>query len=108
MILSQSRLEKIFGKTKLSHSGKWLYVTCQYCGKIGIKIFRWGKPCVVENPTKIYLDSKENYNDRSLIPFEIDHLIPRIKGGTNDIDNLTLSCRKCNRGKKDKLCHENV
>ncbi|SFV63063.1 HNH endonuclease [hydrothermal vent metagenome] len=27
---------------------------------------------------------------------EIEHIIPRSKGGTNSIQNLTLSCRKCN------------
>ena len=27
---------------------------------------------------------------------EIEHIIPRSKGGTNSIRNLTLSCRKCN------------
>lgn len=27
---------------------------------------------------------------------EIEHIIPRSKGGTNSVQNLTLSCRKCN------------
>lgn len=30
---------------------------------------------------------------------EIDHVIPKSKGGTDDIDNLTASCFQCNRGK---------
>jgi len=30
---------------------------------------------------------------------EIDHIIPKSKGGTDDIDNLITSCRECNRGK---------
>jgi len=33
---------------------------------------------------------------------EADHIVPISKGGTNDFDNLTTSCRKCNRQKKDK------
>lgn len=33
----------------------------------------------------------------------IDHLIPRAKGGTNDLDNLVLSCKDCNNDKKDML-----
>jgi len=27
---------------------------------------------------------------------EIEHIIPKSKGGTNSVQNLTLSCRKCN------------
>ncbi len=45
--------------------------------------------------------------DISADPFDhdeliIDHLIPRIDGGTNDIDNLMPSCRVCNLRKKNK------
>lgn len=34
---------------------------------------------------------------------EIDHIIPIVKGGTNDFDNLCTLCLKCNRGKNDDL-----
>jgi len=44
--------------------------TCQYCGR---------RP-----PTVI---------------LEVDHIIPKSKGGTDDISNLITSCRDCNRGK---------
>ena len=37
------------------------------------------------------------------IKLEVDHIIPISKGGTDDIDNLTTSCRKCNREKSGKL-----
>lgn len=30
---------------------------------------------------------------------EIDHIIPLAKGGTNDLDNLQILCRHCNRKK---------
>ena len=30
---------------------------------------------------------------------EIEHIVPRSKGGTNSVFNLTLSCRKCNKNK---------
>jgi 5-methylcytosine-specific restriction endonuclease McrA len=30
---------------------------------------------------------------------EIDHIIPLAKGGTNELDNLQILCKKCNRKK---------
>ena len=33
---------------------------------------------------------------------EVDHIIPYSKGGSDILNNLTTSCRKCNRQKKDK------
>jgi hypothetical protein len=78
--------------------------TCQYCGKIGIRIKRYGKPCVIENPNNIDL-KKEcfNYNGLDVIPFEIDHVIPRGYGGKSDESNLVLSCHECNRKKGFRL-----
>jgi hypothetical protein len=37
------------------------------------------------------------------VPFQIEHIHPRAKGGSNSITNLTLSCEKCNtkKGTKD-------
>lgn len=37
---------------------------------------------------------------------EVDHVIPFSKGGSDDIDNLTTACRKCNRQKRDKSLAE--
>lgn len=34
---------------------------------------------------------------------QIDHFIPRAKGGSDDEENLLSSCRDCNSGKSDKL-----
>jgi len=44
--------------------------TCQYCGR--------RTPDVV---------------------LEIDHIVPRVQGGTNDPENLATACFDCNRGK---------
>ena len=50
--------------------------TCQYCGKS-----RW----------------------KDEVKLEVDHIIPISKGGTDDINNLTTSCRKCNRKKMNRI-----
>ncbi len=36
------------------------------------------------------------------IILEVDHIIPRSKGGTDDLDNLQTLCKKCNAGKSNK------
>ncbi len=35
-------------------------------------------------------------------PFEIDHVIPRVRGGENILSNVVVACRRCNRSKKDR------
>jgi hypothetical protein len=32
-------------------------------------------------------------------PFSIEHIIPTVKGGTDALDNLALSCQGCNNRK---------
>ncbi|MBI4491614.1 MAG: HNH endonuclease [Chloroflexi bacterium] len=31
--------------------------------------------------------------------FEVEHIIPRADGGSDDLDNLALACRRCNGAK---------
>lgn len=33
--------------------------------------------------------------------FAVDHILPRVLGGTDDLNNLALSCRNCNERKQD-------
>jgi 5-methylcytosine-specific restriction endonuclease McrA len=72
--------------------------TCQNCGEVGDFCLEAGRVLGKE---------KEAVNwDCTLyrrIPMEIDHIIPKSKGGKAKLDNLQLLCRKCNRKKKDKL-----
>lgn len=50
---------------------------------------KWGRQCS-------YCGIKD-------VPFQVEHIYPRAKGGSNSITNLTLSCEKCNtkKGTKD-------
>jgi hypothetical protein len=38
----------------------------------------------------------------STAKLSVDHLIPRIKGGADESDNLIWACRSCNSSKRDK------
>jgi len=40
------------------------------------------------------------------MPFNIDHVVPKSKGGTNRIDNLVWSCKRCNEQKSNMSLHE--
>lgn len=46
------------------------------------------------------------YCKTAIGPFEIDHIHPVSKGGTDHLDNLTVACRTCNRSKNDKIVEE--
>ncbi|HRW94176.1 MAG TPA: HNH endonuclease, partial [Thermotogota bacterium] len=37
------------------------------------------------------------------VPLEIEHIVPRSKGGSNRLDNLTIACRSCNQEKGGTL-----
>ena len=39
------------------------------------------------------------YCNKEVSTFEVEHMIPKAKGGSNRIDNLTLSCHSCNQKK---------
>jgi len=42
-------------------------------------------------------EGDEDYQER--LPLHVDHITPRSKGGSNDLDNLQALCRACNLGK---------
>jgi 5-methylcytosine-specific restriction endonuclease McrA len=50
---------------------------------------KWGRQCA--------------YCGKSEIPLEVEHIIPKSKGGSNRVDNLTLACTRCNikKGSQD-------
>lgn len=53
------------------------------------------------------------YCNAKNVPLEIEHIIPRAKGGSNRISNLTIACQECNQKKgtqsiQDFLKHDTV
>jgi len=40
------------------------------------------------------------------VPFEIDHVLPRSRGGSDRVSNLVLSCHDCNQAKGDRTASE--
>jgi 5-methylcytosine-specific restriction endonuclease McrA len=59
---------------------------------------------------KEYLLEKFNrkcvYCNAENVPLEIEHIIPKSKGGTNRVSNLALSCVKCNQEKGNKTLED--
>lgn len=57
-----------------------------------------------------YLLEKYNrtcaYCGKSDIPLEIEHIIPKSRGGSDRVSNLTISCHKCNQKKENKTADE--
>ncbi len=41
----------------------------------------------------------EKFSDRN--PYTLDHLTPRVRGGSNQLDNLVLACFWCNGRRSD-------
>lgn len=46
------------------------------------------------------------YCGKKNIPLEIEHIVPKSRGGSNCVNNLTLSCRACNQRKGNKTAEE--
>ncbi len=46
------------------------------------------------------------YCGKSNLPLEIEHIVPKIRGGSDRVSNLTLACHKCNQKKGNKTAAE--
>lgn len=51
-------------------------------------------------------DRKCAYCGADHVPLEREHIVPRSRGGSNRISNLTLSCRDCNLKKGNRTAEE--
>lgn len=73
--------------------------TCQYCGRKFEPTDGRTAPREIDWSPKPPLF----YND---VWLELDHVHPRILGGSDEIDNLRAACTPCNREKAFKLPKE--
>lgn len=46
------------------------------------------------------------YCGKENVPLEIEHIVPRSRGGSNRVDNLTIACHECNQKKGNKTAKE--
>lgn len=53
---------------------------------------KWGRKCA--------------YCGRENVPLEVEHIIPKSRGGTDRVSNLTLACRDCNLKKGNLTAEE--
>ncbi|WP_287584092.1 RNA-guided endonuclease IscB [Candidatus Borrarchaeum sp.] len=53
---------------------------------------KWGRTCA--------------YCGKTGVPVEVEHIVPKSRGGTDRVSNLTIACKKCNLKKGDKTAEE--
>ena len=53
---------------------------------------KWGRKCA--------------YCGAENVPLEVEHIIPKARGGSNRVSNLTLACRGCNQEKGSRTAKE--
>jgi 5-methylcytosine-specific restriction endonuclease McrA len=53
---------------------------------------KWGRHCA--------------YCQTSNVPLQVEHLIPRARGGSDRVSNLTLACEPCNQAKGNRTAPE--
>lgn len=77
--------------------------TCRYCGRRQVRHLSEVE-CRQAMMAVPQMDTRQEMTLRQIglvpdIVLEIDHVVPRSKGGTDDPSNLVTACLDCNRGK---------
>jgi hypothetical protein len=62
--------------------------------EIRTKVFERARGCCE------YCQSQRNFSHDD---FSVEHILPRFSGGTNDLENLAMSCQGCNNRKYTAL-----
>lgn len=68
------------------------------------------RPMPILRPTRKSIFTRDGfrcvYCGASHLPLTLDHVVPRVKGGRNEWDNLVCCCTKCNNFKGDRKPEE--
>lgn len=62
--------------------------------------------CDEQDGRCFYCDTEITHYSKRSNSLEIDHMIPKSRNGSDDIDNLVAACRACNRSKHDMTADE--
>lgn len=102
------RLRKLYPITKLAV--EHVKFDTQLLDNPEIKGVEYQQGTLFEREVKEYLLEKFKrkcfYCGVKNVPFEKEHIIPKKRGGTNRVSNLTISCIPCNKKKGNRLPHE--
>ncbi len=71
---------------------------CLSCPRVGIRLIE-GKERKGNRHLGIYAEE----GNGTLIPMSVDHIVPKSRGGSNDLSNLQPLCLPCNQLKADSL-----
>jgi 5-methylcytosine-specific restriction endonuclease McrA len=77
--------------------------TCRYCGRCRVseldehEFQRLSRLAANQEAMREMLLRQIGFKPDVVL--EVDHVVPRSRGGTDDPDNLITSCQDCNRGK---------
>jgi len=68
------------------------------------------RPMPVLRPSRKAIFTRDSYRcvycGATHLPLTIDHVMPRVRGGANDWENLVCCCTKCNNLKGDRTPEE--
>ena len=107
----KSFLNKLMKIIPLTHIS---YENCKFDTQLindeNIKGIEYQQGTLLGYTVREYLLEKYNrkciYCGKENVPLEIEHIIPKSRGGTNRIDNLGIACHNCNQTKGSMTAEE--
>lgn len=107
IFLARYLLKLLFRRMKLQRNlerGKGKFASIERRAKVSEKEER-----IAPLPLRFQILARDNFKcrycgrDPEESQLVIDHIVPKSKGGANNISNYITSCRECNAGKRDVL-----
>lgn len=106
-VVFDALVDLIKNKVLIIQKGELLNNTNHFNKK---SLYQLNKPLWVKIINKVF--KRDNYTCKYCgakgknVILEADHIKPKSKGGSDDLENLNTSCRKCNRKKSNKSLEE--